>query len=150
MAMHCYNIRLSLTNQLYRVQNYALRLITRRCKMEHITPVSFQLHWLSVGFRSLYKIPFHAFKVLSGTALPYLSDLIEKYILVRTLRSESSSLLGYQKAIQQYTERNPSEQYPRLWNKLPKHIKLYLLIIIKSHILLNEAPFIYTQLTAVK
>jgi len=79
--------------------------------MEHITPVSFQLHWLSVGFRSLYKIPFHAFKVLSGTALPYLSDLIEKYILVRTLRSESSSLLGYQKAIQQYTERNPSEQY---------------------------------------
>ena len=45
----------------------------------------FQLHWLPVCFRSLYKIMFHTFKVLSGTALLYLTDLIEKHMPVRML-----------------------------------------------------------------
>ena len=35
----------------------------------------------------------YTFKVLNGTAPGYLSDLIERYIPVRILRSESYSLL---------------------------------------------------------
>jgi len=88
-----YNNPLSLTNRLHRVQNCATCLVTRTCKREHITPVLFQLHWLPICFRSLYKILFLTFKVINGIASVYLSDLIEKYIPVRMLRSESYSLL---------------------------------------------------------
>ena len=80
-----YNITLSLINRLQRVQNCSTCL-------EHIIPVLFQMHWLPVRFRSLYKILFHTFKVLNGTTSVYLSDLIEKYIPVIMLRSESYSL----------------------------------------------------------
>jgi len=80
-----YNIPLSLTNRLKRVQNCAARLVTRTCKREHIIPVLFQLYWLPERFILLYKILFLTFKVLHGTAPVYLSDLIEKYIPVRML-----------------------------------------------------------------
>jgi len=83
----------SVTNHLQQVQNCAARLMTHIRKREHITSVLFQLHWLPVRFRSLYKILFRIFKVLSGTAPHILSDLIEKYIPVRMLRSDSYSLL---------------------------------------------------------
>ena len=39
-----YNIPLSLTNRLQRVQNCDARLVTRTRKREHITSVLFQLH----------------------------------------------------------------------------------------------------------
>ena len=81
-----YNIPLS--NFLQRVQNCAARLVTRTRKREHITPVLFQLPWLPVRFRSLYKILFHTFKVLNVTAALYLSDLSPIH------------LWWYQKAIQ--------------------------------------------------
>jgi len=58
-----YNIPLSLTNCLQRVQNCAARLVTHTRKREHITQVLFQLHWLPVRFRSLYNILFHIFKI---------------------------------------------------------------------------------------
>jgi len=105
-----YNIHLSLTNHLQRVQNCTARLATCTRKREHITPVLFQLHWLPVRFRSLYKILVHTFKVLSGTAPLSLNDLIKKYIPVRMLWSESYSLLRAPKSHTAiYTERNPSE-----------------------------------------
>ena len=72
-----YNIPLSLTNR----------------KSEHIKPVLFQLNWLPVRFRSLYKLLFLTFKVMNGTAPVYLSDQIGKKIPVRMLRYESYSLL---------------------------------------------------------
>jgi len=65
------------------------RIQTHTRKREYITPVLFQLPWLPVRFRLPYKILFHTFKVLNGTAPVSLSDLIEKYIPVRMLRSES-------------------------------------------------------------
>ena len=120
-----YNIPLSLTNRLQGVQKCAGRLVTRTRKREHITPVLFQLHWLPVRFRSLYKILFLTFKVLNGTAPVYLSDLIEKYIPVRMLRSESYSLLRVPRShTAMYGERSFRASAPRLWNELPNHIKL--------------------------
>jgi len=80
------------------LQNCAARLMTCTRKGEHIT-VLFQLDWLPVGFRSLYEILFHTFNVLSGPGPLYLRDLIEKYIPVRHLRSESYSLLRAQKCL---------------------------------------------------
>ena len=74
-------------------------------------------HWdrwlrgdLLVHFRSMYKILFLPFKVLV-----YLSDLIEKYLPVRMLLSESYSLL---RVPIMYGERSFPASAPRLWNKL--------------------------------
>ena len=83
-----YNIPLSLTNRLQRLHNCAARLVTRTRKGEPITPVLFKLHWFPVRFNL-----FLTFKVLKGTTPVYLSDLIEKYIPVRMVRSESYSPL---------------------------------------------------------
>jgi len=70
-------------------------------------------------------ILFHTFNVLSGTASLYLSDLIETYITVRMLQSESYSLLRVPRShTALYGERSFRASAPRLWNKLPKHIKL--------------------------
>jgi len=77
--LYNYNIPLCLTNRLQREENCAPRLVTRTHKREHITSVLFQLYWLPVRFRSVYKIMFHIFKVLTGTAPVYLSDLIKIY-----------------------------------------------------------------------
>jgi len=72
-----YNIPLSRTNHLQQVQNCAARLVTRTRKREHIpvTPVLFQLHWLPVCFRSLYKILFLTFSAeLNSTSVSKRSD----------------------------------------------------------------------------
>jgi len=92
-----YNILLSLTNRLQRVQNCAARLVTRTCKGEHITQVLFQLHWLPVRFRSLCK-------VLNGTAPVYVSDLIEIIYQWECSDLNPIHFWGYQEAIQQCTE----------------------------------------------
>jgi hypothetical protein len=108
-----YNIRGSLTSRLQRVENCAAGLLTRTGKREHITPVLFNLHWLLVRFRSMYKILFHTFKVFNGTAPVYLSDLIEKYITVRMLRSESFSLLRVPRShTAVYGEKSSEHQLP--------------------------------------
>jgi hypothetical protein len=116
-----YNISITLKTCLYRVQNCTTSLLTR--KGEHITPVLFQLHLVPVRFRSMYRILFHTFSVLSGIAPLYLSDLIENYIPVRMLRSETNSLLIVQtKPAAMYRERSFRASAPRLWNELPNHI----------------------------
>ena len=111
-----YTIPLFLTNRLKRVENYAAHLVIRTRKREHRTPILFQLHWLPLRFRSLYKILFYTFNVLSETPLFCLSDLIYKYIPLRMLRSDSYSICR--------VPITHTTVYPRLWNKLRNHIKL--------------------------
>jgi len=68
---------------------------------------------------------FHTVKVLRETAAPYLSDLIENYISVRTLRSESYSLLRVQQSRESMRgKKSFRASAPRLWNELPNRIKL--------------------------
>jgi len=65
------------------------------------------------------------FKVLSGTAPVYLSDLIEKCVPVRLLQSESYSLLRVPRShTALYGEISFGASAPRLWNESPNHNKL--------------------------
>jgi len=123
--MHYYIIFPSLTNRLQRVQNCAARLMTRIRKGEHITQVLFRLHWLPVRFRLFYKILFLTFKVLNGTAPVYLSDLIETYISLKMLQSESYSLLRVPRSHTAiYGGVSFQASAPRLWNELQNQINL--------------------------
>jgi len=127
--MLLYYIPLFMTNRPQRVQNCAARLVARTCK-GNTTTVLFQMHWICVCFRSLYKILFHAFKVLSGTA--------SLYTPVKLLRSESCPHLMVPKFLQQRMERNLSDhQLPDCGISCEiilnlQQIKKYCVIFIKS------------------
>ena len=75
----------------YCYQNCVAHLTTCTREREPIRSVLLRLHWLPVLFRSLYKILFHAFKWLVGTAPLYLSHLIQRFIPARLLLSEPRS-----------------------------------------------------------
>ena len=57
-------------DRLQNVQNSAARLIARRRKFDHITPVMKELHWLPVNQRIIYKIGLLLiiYKALNGLA----------------------------------------------------------------------------------
>ena len=54
--------------------NYAVRLILRFSKSEHITPVLYYLHWLPVELRVDYKMLLYTYKALHDHAPPYICD----------------------------------------------------------------------------
>ena len=71
--------------------NCAARLIHTSSKRNHITPLMINLHWLPLSRRIEYKIATICFNVITNSAPPYLSDLLELYIPSRTLRSSADT-----------------------------------------------------------
>ena len=63
-------------NRLQRIQNSATRIVSRRPRHEHITPVLENLYWLPVQQRIMFKVVLFVFKCLNGLAPPYLVELI--------------------------------------------------------------------------
>jgi len=65
---HCNSLLYGITDNLFRrlqaVQNAAARLITGVRRLEHITPVLRQLHWLPVRQRVHFKLAVMVFKAL--------------------------------------------------------------------------------------
>ena len=114
----------SLLSMLQRVQNCAARVVKRVPKTSHITPVLKELHWLPVSFRVQYKLLLLTYKALNGLAPPYISDLLQPYQPVRTLRSMNDNLLTtipYQ--CKSYGGRSFAVKAPILWNALPSHMR---------------------------
>ena len=72
-------------NKLQRIQNAAARLVSLTKKRDHITPVLFQLHWLPVRQRIIFKLLRLTFKTLNGQSAAYISDLVTLYQPQRTL-----------------------------------------------------------------
>ena len=80
--------------RLQHVQNVAARIVTLAPKSEHISPVLNELHWLPVPERIVFKILLMTFKCLNGQTPSYLSELIQRYIPTRNLRSLNSNRLA--------------------------------------------------------
>ena len=51
-----YGCRKTQLKKLQNVQHTAARIVTQTRKFDHITPVLFNLHWLPVGYRIVFKI----------------------------------------------------------------------------------------------
>ena len=81
-------------NRLQLVLNTAVRVVTCTRKYDHITPVLIKLHWLPVYYRVLFKVLLLVFKALNGLAPNYVSDLLNKRVSVRSVRSNSQELLN--------------------------------------------------------
>ena len=80
-------------NKLQRIQNMAARVVTLTRKRDHITPVMYELHWLPIHVRIVFKLLLLTYKALNGQAPAYISELISDYQPNRTLRSSSLHLL---------------------------------------------------------
>lgn len=108
--------------RLQRIQNTAARIVSRRPRREHISPILASLHWLPIRQRIKYKILVFVFKALHGTAPSYLCDLIHLHHPARQLRSSVLVTLSVTKVKTKYGARAFSVYGPTLWNSLPSGI----------------------------
>ena len=106
--------------KLQRIQNHAARLVLKKAKRDHVTPLFRKLHWLPLQARIIYKI---CFKCVNKSAPSYLSYLLEQYVPSRLLRSGSQNLLKISpRANKKCTERAFKHCAPSIWNSLPSDI----------------------------
>ena len=107
------------------VLNCAARLILCKHKYDHATPLLIQLHWLPVSQRIIFKILLLTFKALKGLAPTYITELLDRYVPPRPLRSSSRGLLKVRpRSNTKYGDRSFSVCAPTLWNSLPDHLRL--------------------------
>ena len=102
---------------------YRTRRLKLCCKFQHITPVLFELHWLPIQYRIIFKILLLVYKSLNGTSPSYLAQKLHYCSHTRSLRSVSNELLmqpgSYTKT---YGDRAFAVHAPRKWNLLPYEI----------------------------
>ena len=114
-------------NQLSRlqaIQNAAARIIKKRRKFDHVTPLLKELHWLPIVKRPIFKILLLVFKCLHGQGPQYLMDLLIPYVPTVNLRSSTDQLLCVPKSkLVTYGDRSFSVIAPTLWNDLPIDVK---------------------------
>lgn len=71
----------------------------------------------------MYKIILLTFKCLNNLAPSYLSEMLELYVPVRSLRSSEQYLLTVKSAHTRYGDRTFSVAAPILWNSLPNYLR---------------------------
>ena len=119
-----YGLPDNLVAKLQLLQNAAARMVTRAKGRDHITPILNELHWLPIRKRIAYKIALLTFKALHNQAPQYIIDLIEPYSPSRTLRSSSKIMLRNPPISKScYGQRSFSSAAPKIWNKLPTHVR---------------------------
>ena len=110
---------------LQQVQNSAARLIFKSKKAHQTTLLLKELHWLPVNYRIQYKTACLCFHVLNGSAPSYLSELLQLYTPVRSLRSASDNKLFISPRFnrQRHGGRAFASSAVKTWNSLPLHIR---------------------------
>ena len=110
---------------LQRIQNAAARVIYKKSKYEHVTPLLYELHWLPVSYRILFKLLVLTFKCIHGDAPTYLSNLITiKPISTFGLRSNEMPYLlqEVRSKLVNAGDRSFAIAAPSEWDKLPSEI----------------------------
>ena len=107
-------------NRLERVQNAAARLILKKRKRDHITPLLRELHWLPVKARCEYKIAVLAYRYFDGTLAPSLATTLSQPTRNRVTRSTYNRILFQPKfKLKSAGARAFSVSAPKVWNSLP-------------------------------
>ena len=88
-----YGISVNQLSRLQRIQNHAARIVLKKRKRDHITPLLMKLHWLPLSFRIQYKLAVLSYGHFENKLPPYLSTSLSIYQPSRTLRSSSKKLL---------------------------------------------------------
>jgi hypothetical protein len=110
---------------LQRVQNCAARLVLKRKKYDHITPLLRSLHWLPINDRISYKLATLVYKCLNDSAPDYLSSCLELYLQSRPLRSASDPLALRIPRVKLVSAGQRAFSYagPAAWNPLPLQLR---------------------------
>ena len=114
--------------KLQSVQHSAARLIFKKKKSEHVTPLLRSLHWLPVEHRINYKINLLTFKAIHGEAPLYLQELVQPYQPARHLRSMTQEQLTRKdtaKTGKRTGGRAFSVSAVLLWNNLSPNVKTH-------------------------
>uniref|UniRef100_A0A3B3HT49 Reverse transcriptase domain-containing protein n=1 Tax=Oryzias latipes TaxID=8090 RepID=A0A3B3HT49_ORYLA len=110
--------------KLQHIQNCAARVLTRRRKFDHITPVLQSLHWLPIRSRIQYKLCLLTYQCVHGTAPAYLSELLSLHATSRLLRSNFTHCLHQPRTrLTTMGDRAFQAAAPRLWNNLPQSLR---------------------------
>ena len=118
------NLSSKLIDKLQRFQNRAARLILKRPKFDHVTPMLQELHWLPVRARIDYKVAILCHKCLNNTAPVYFKNLLVPYLPSRQLRSADKHLLKVPSMkYKTFGERSFCYCAPKLWNSLPTELR---------------------------
>ena len=102
-----------------------MRQSYKASKSALITPLLFDLHLLLISSRIQYKIDLPDFHIISGTAPPYLSELLHLYSPSRSLHSASDTRIFRVPRMCWRTLGERSFQYigPVIWNSLPFFVR---------------------------
>ena len=111
--------------RLQKLQNNAARLILKKRKREHASPLLRSLHWLPVERRLQYKVATICYKCLHGTAPQYLQDLVKAYAPKRQLRSatDPTALVVQRMRLKTVGEKSFAYCAPIVWNSLPQGLR---------------------------
>lgn len=110
--------------KLQRIQNIAARITERATRHTPTTSLFHNLHWLPISKRIHFKTLLLTYKCLSGSAPPYLAELIHAYTPSRALRSQNKHLLQVPRfKTQYYGQSSFTFAAPTLWNSLPLAIR---------------------------
>ena len=110
--------------RLQRVQNSAARLVQKKRKRDHVTPLLNEFHWLPVKFRCEYKIATLAYCHFDGTLPSYLSASLCTYQTSRIFRSSNEKLLKIPKhSLKSVGDHSFSFITPTVWNSLPVSLR---------------------------
>ena len=113
-----YGISLNTLNKLQKVQNAAARLIARVNSRTSISPVIYNLHWLRIESRVIFKLLLIVHKTVWGICNT-MSINFKNYT-----RSDDDYLLLQPSSVKtKYGQRTFSYAAPKLWNALPYNIR---------------------------
>ena len=110
--------------RLQRIQNRCARLIFKKPKRTHSSPLLKELHWLPVAQCIQFRTLVHTFKSLNNLSPHYISSLLHvRKPPAYSLRSSTVTCLHVPKTRTLTGDRAFSSSAPRLWNNLPAMIR---------------------------
>ena len=112
-------------DRLQRAQNHAARVVLRKKRRDHATPLLQELHWLPVKYRCQFKIATLAYHHFEGSLPKYLSDVLETRKTPILVRSSSLRRLHPPRKPKRITVGGRSFAHiaPTVWNSLPAELK---------------------------
>ena len=124
---YCNSLLGGITNEnisrLQRVQNSLARIVSGSRRIDHITPILRDLHWLPIKSRIEYKIGCLTFRAKVTQQPSYLAALLVPHQPARALRSSELNRLSVPFVSSKIETRAFSVAGPTVFNSLPETVK---------------------------
>ena len=120
-----YNASQYQLDKLRRLQNTAARIVFKKSKYNHATPLLRELHWLPINKRVIFKVATTVYKCLNGSGPDYLQEMLIPYVPGRALRSSELSLMVVPKLSRNNNSGKKAFSFygPSVWNSLPLSLR---------------------------